>query len=701
MLELPKKNLVFPNVPLPAVVLDGATYLSPDEFYGPSEFPLVLVLPAFYFAKIIVISEEVTVTCRDDFPAGDSEIIGDPVTVEEGLYTYPTYPSDTEGITNLELKTLSELPQDILNLMVGKTPEELQEVPYNLLENTATLLSVYLVQQQLALNITARNMALGMLTCYWENKRIERACPPNTTGYMNETSVVEAGVIRSFISQLDADTQAETLALSKLLCLFGNHSVEVTCQDKYPEPPPIPDPDPENPTPPYPYRFVKGDPVVVLANTFTATTQAQADAMALAYAESELECYWENSIINVDCDIAVLSTYTLQELGDRTTHVRTDTQLSEQPRGLLVEVAAGVFTSVVDQDDADAAAQAVASSLLDCKWESKEMEIYGCDWYREDGVKLERRFCDETDPTCLMLKKIPECDVPDMACVPTWENSASCYVYGEADPPPDACALISTVPSAQYVPQADCVPSLWYPDKGKLYKVVRAENDDRAFLLKRGYSISYQSQTDADALALTKQKASILCSYCNLKIPGTCQPAGLLPGFDQETGLYPDGSSVIPSFSEWALNATVGLPAKLICGPDYLAVLAQSTALSLHSYGTTKDETISCIYGNDEIYVSCVEGHTPDGVKIYGAYSQEGIPLNPDGTTAGPSLGVGVAYDLDWTFAYPQQGEHITVPENTFTATQKTAGGKSPKVFANLLAISYGLSITNCPKRTV
>ena len=700
MHELPKKELVFPTIALPPIIPDNAAYLDPDPFYGPSEFPLTLQLPEFYFVTVVVRSAEVTVTCLDDYPGGDVDIIGDPVTVLAGSYTTRMYPSDIPSMSNLELETLAGLSQATLDDMVNKSPAELQAAPYHLAEQTADVLYTTLNEMQAELDEAAHYNALALLTCYWENVLQKAECDEDM-GYPNEDSIVLAGTVRSLISQQAADEAAYTIAADKLVCVFGNPEVTVTCHDLYPTPPTPPDYDPADPPPPYPQRDVLGDPVTVPAGSFTADTLAEAEALAWAYGLSQLDCYWVNEQWTTDCRYEILESYTVDEVTARTVKIIDTTDLNTIQRGLVVEIAGGVFVSRVSTDDANSTAEALGASLLDCKWESVEMETYVCGWFREDGKPTPIGVCDVTSTTCYELETVPVCDIPDFTCVPTWRTSEDCYVYGDAGVvPEDACALLSTVPEPIYIPPSDCVPVPWDAHaKGTLYRVVKAEGDQDTVFIPRGYAISYTSQLDANNLAKETMLSGHKCIYCNVKFMGTCPPAGLVPGFDPDTGIYPDGSTVSPPFDQWSLDATIGIEAGIICGPDYLAVLAQATSVANRTYEAKLPDAEKCQYGNDQLYISCIESTHPSGDRIYGHFNAEGVPQNPDFTPAGPALTQSPELSIDWRYAYPKRGEYITVTRNTFIATEATSEGRSPKKFANQLAIAYGLAIINCPVR--
>ena len=693
MKDLPEKKLVFPTTPLPAVYATGADYLAHDPFYGPTDFPTVLIVTEFYFAKILVSSDPCIVTCIDDYPGGDATVIGDSVEIAAGRYAYWMYPSDVEGMTNQELRVLSELPQEELNDMVGKTAEELQQAPYFLRPGTATILSANLSATLVRLNTIVQNMAESYLQCYWLNVRKTAECPPNTTGYENKISVVDAGTIKSFVSQQAADDEAQDLANAKLYCLFGNAEITATCAEKYTVPPG------EDPAT-YPYRNVKGDPVTVPANKFTASTQLEADRMATEYVESLLRCYWENESVIRTCSEAVLNEYTDDEKGARTVLIETGDDVSNAERGLIVSIYDGVFVSTVSYDDVMLTAVAVAESLLDCKWESKTTEVFACTWYREDGIKIPH-FCEEIDPVCYVLTNVPTCTVPDFNCVPLWTDRDGCYVYEDVGTPPEACALLNTIPQSGYLPPADCVPLDWNPPH-VLHRVVQPEGEDETIMVPRGYAISYTNQQDANKMAELRLRAEVECIYCNLAIASTCKPPGLIEGFDKITGLYSDGTEVQPPFSEWAMNATLGLDAKFICGPDYLSVLARAQSLALRTYGEVdKSDADFCLYGNSELRVGCIDGVHTDGVRIHGMYdSQTGARLNPDGTVAGSAPGSNPLLFLNLTYMYPKLSDsppYVVVPANTFTITRTATGGLDPKVYANKLAIAYGLSIINCP----
>lgn len=99
--------------------------------------------------------------------------------------------------------------------------------------------------------------------------------------------------------------------------------------------------------------------------------------------------------------------------------------------------------------------------------------------------------------------------------------------------------------------------------------------------------ISYESQSDADAQALSLATANLSCVYCNDAIPPTCSGG---------------------------INETVGTTSGIIC--NVLAEIAQNTAVSLGNILVSSSSGgINCCYGNDPVNntIFCGTGAFRDG----------------------------------------------------------------------------------------
>ena len=109
----------------------------------------------------------------------------------------------------------------------------------------------------------AAAVSLGdsLLECYWENAEQCADCPPTDVTNPDDPGgdditvtaldpgplCVSAGEIRSYVSQADADTQAQTSADAQLICVYCNPQIDPKCEpDLYAGPIPIPADEPDS-----------------------------------------------------------------------------------------------------------------------------------------------------------------------------------------------------------------------------------------------------------------------------------------------------------------------------------------------------------------------------------------------------------------------------------------------------------------------
>lgn len=167
----------------------------------------------------------------------------------------------------------------------------------------------------------ANNLLSQYADCHWENVEVTCTCGE---GQIGGPFTVPAGTYKSYISQADADQQAQDDCLDQQLdpvtgCRWVN--VEKTC-DCAPD--------------------QQGGPFTVPAGTYSSQlSQEDADAQAEADCEDQAiaGCYWSNDEVNCDCPSG--------EVGGPFT------------------VAAGLYTSQVSKEDANAQAEAACQQEVD------------------------------------------------------------------------------------------------------------------------------------------------------------------------------------------------------------------------------------------------------------------------------------------------------------------------------------------------
>lgn len=201
--------------------------------------------------------------------------------------------------------------------------------------------------------------------------------------------VVPASIIKSHISQEDADTQARILAESMLKCMYGNEPVVVECQDlpeyqgvviekvptdRYPV---LPGLEPRVGT----YTIGKD---VILSATSTSIATTEATTMALGM----LVCYYINQEVFLACYIAPEGEEPYDD--NKKAQIRrrargagviptSDNWVKADPAtgtlGQEVYIPAGFFTSTVSPEEADELARTLAQSLLECCYVNERIEL--------------------------------------------------------------------------------------------------------------------------------------------------------------------------------------------------------------------------------------------------------------------------------------------------------------------------------------
>lgn len=258
-------------------------------------------------------------------------------------------------------------PEDVLDY----DQAEFQET-FLLSAAQAQYLTDTIASTRAEVQVLAELIAVGRKDCYWLSVEYEASCAP-PGALPPDSYIVEAGRVKSYTSQEDADIQATAIGDASLDCLYGNDPITVTC---FEDPANNPDgilnlPAQENES------LDQVGTVVVAADTVSAATVAEANALAEALAESRLICVFFSDAITVDCEAIAP-----EEDPDRYTPL-SDLVVE----GSIVSVDAGAFTSTESQEDANTIAETFAKSLLDCKWINDKFELR-CLLEDDNGVPL-------------------------------------------------------------------------------------------------------------------------------------------------------------------------------------------------------------------------------------------------------------------------------------------------------------------------
>lgn len=201
----------------------------------------------------------------------------------------------------------------------------------------------------------AQALADSRLRCEWSNTAQLVTCPgndvpndiappvgsPTTRLRVGEVTVV-AGIVRSPLSQADANASAQVYGQASLVCFYYNTQQTFTCPA---------DVDDE--------AAITGttNPITVAANAITSdVSQADANAQALTLAQLQAICEYGSDALNVACP--------------------ADAATGSSPaNGTPVVLAADQFRSPLSKADANALRDAFAASLLVCFWTNDLQEV--------------------------------------------------------------------------------------------------------------------------------------------------------------------------------------------------------------------------------------------------------------------------------------------------------------------------------------
>ena len=327
-----------------------------------------------------------------------------------------------------------------------------------------------------------------------------------------------------------------------------------------------------------------GNPVTALAGTFSsATSQADADAQALAAATRALVCVWWNDGVSATCAGSVPGTRA---------GVPGDTNDGAQMGA--VTVAANLFSSAAGPEEADAAAQALADSLLNCFWWNVE-ETRTCDDIGMTGALGD----DVTVAAQTLQSTISQADADDQAKALA-DSLLDCYWNSAAQDVicPDQHTGVPTV--------VDGVDT-W--DSDHTYPASPSASPSYEVTLPIGAVVSKISQTDADDQALLLALGQLDCKYCNKQVHKRCAPSSpsddpLVLGVHGAIG------------ADWSRDVTLGVAEGVYCADT--ASTAQAFADSLAGIpvrvSSAPSSSSLCTWGNNPKKARCIKD-TANGIS--------------------------------------------------------------------------------------
>lgn len=349
---------------------------APDTFTRPGALPSA-PSPVVNVPPVPIGNVTTTTTCADLIaigaligPSGDPVTVAQDSIVEE--FVWLTY----ADLSTPQLAYLSTLPVDAMREnLLANTLE--QAVDFFHLTNFQTKRAREDAQAiQARVNQQAHDAAAAAIICGWFNTQQSVACNAGALGTGDDAdtsitvlnpAVTPAGTIFSVESQDAADEEALRLAESRLGCAYGNVEVSRSCSDLgFAEAVP-------NDAVPWPNLGRRRVGIyVVPANTFFSPGDtADANTLALLFAEAQLDCFYINNLLSLDCAaVGKTGVVAVQE----TTEANGRLQLGLT--GNPVVIPEGWVTSndpLLGTAAANAAANQLANALLDCHWINAEV----------------------------------------------------------------------------------------------------------------------------------------------------------------------------------------------------------------------------------------------------------------------------------------------------------------------------------------
>jgi hypothetical protein len=356
-----------------------------------------------------------------------------------------------------------------------------------------------------------------------------------------------------------ADAQAYNIALTQLDCYWKNEEQSAACEigaltSWDPDTLPLP----HNPS------------VVVVGTILSRISQEDADGRAAAQAESALVCVWGNVELTLTC----------AGLG-----------LGASAGGIVnYTVPVNTVFSGVSQEEADAQAQTLALSQLECFYSNAPISAK-C--VPDDVTGPERDQLLSPVPSGVTGPAILETNTPGVEI----EIPAGYFrsLTSQADADSQATnlqnALLRCNWGNEYIPPA--CPSLQAVDTGALDYLFNSPSVDLILSVDLSYNLPVEAGTfvsgvsaaDAQAQAAAYGLASSLCIYCNPEVPPLCS-------------INSD-----PSIAADSVDETLGLPASTVCSTDASLILNQATQLAVIP-AESKEEK-ACRWGNTEFVYTC------------------------------------------------------------------------------------------------
>jgi len=394
------------------------------------------------------------------------------------------------------------------------------------------------------------------------------------------------------------------------------------------------------------YEIVAGD-----SRFHSYNSQEEANALAYTAALAELECWYGNDALQVDCgdegfpDLVPGNIHVDSVGGDIDNTVTTSTgpglDTTIQVGVVTVEALDTRFASRSGAVTATDAARVYAISLLECRYRNALRSATCAVNTGPDEAPITIDLQPGTPYGNLgqVVNVLPDYTVSEISQIDADGLAATlagslldCYYSN-----PEVTATCGNIPIGP-----EEAPVIYIPNEtvtvdrhGALaYSNTIPANTTRSYISKQ------EAEDQADALAA----ATLYCMYCSKEIDPLCDST--------------------PS----SLSLTLGMVEGALCGPDPASIQEEAKALAR----IPVVEGDLCEYGNDEVVGACVAGAGIDASRF------------PEGT-AGVATGV-----------YPPLGETVVIPANTIVVADAAINAAAAKANANAQAEALALAVMDC-----
>ena len=309
------------------VTLPDPCAIDASQFFTPvPPAPTVDAPPALY-PTITVASLAASGNC--------GALTGSPVTIAAGLFTSVVSFAVVTGMSDTQRAFLAAVPQGTLDGLVGQSALQVAQVTGLTIAQAGQVVTA-LTAAEVTVAASAAAAVAAALNCYYVNTAQTASCG---AGSVTAPVTVAAGTFTSVVSVEAANEAALAAAQSQLVCAWLNASQTANCGAGA--------------------TVGLGNPSTVAAGSVTSTiSQADADEQALAIATSLLVCSYPNT-----------------QQGPITCPVDSGGVAANTGASNPITIAAGTFTSSINQADANAQAVLAANQLLRCQWGNDQTTV--------------------------------------------------------------------------------------------------------------------------------------------------------------------------------------------------------------------------------------------------------------------------------------------------------------------------------------